>query len=116
MKWFKDDDFKCNCGCGLDVTDDIKTRIDMSRSAAGVPFIITSGARCLAWNTHEGGSEGSSHMKCVAVDISYVDELDLVRKVHALTKFGFKRIGINAKKKFIHVDDDKDKSSAIFGY
>lgn len=116
MKWFKNDDFKCKCGCGLDVVEELKELVDEARDIAGVPFIITSGARCLNHNKSIGSNDTSSHIKGLAVDIKYTDDLYLVRMVHALSRVGITRFGVNKEKKFIHVDIDKDKPNAVFGY
>lgn len=122
MKWFKDDDFKCKCktnngkSCGLDCPEWFKKDVDDARDLAGVPFILTSAARCPEHNEKVGGSPTSTHIKALAVDIAYTDDLYLTRIVHALSRMGFTRIGVNEAKKFIHADKDPVKADAIFGY
>lgn len=116
MRWFKEDDFKCRCNCGFDCPEWFKKDVDDARDLAGVPFILTSAARCPIHNKNEGGSSTSTHLDGIAVDIAYKDELYLARIVHALSRVGFKRIGVNAKKKFIHADKDPIKPDAVFGY
>lgn len=122
MRWFNDNDFMCKCktndgkSCGFDCSDKFKQKVDEARELAGVPFVITSGARCLEYNRSIGSKDTSSHVKGLAADIKYKDDLHLTRIVHALSRVGFTRIGVNKDKKFIHVDYDKDKVDAVFGY
>ena len=116
MKWFKDTDFKCKCDCGMDVTEEVKELMDEARDLAGVPFNVTSGARCLEYNRSVPSRDTSSHVKGLAVDIKYADELYLTRMVHALSRVGIKRFGVNKEKKFIHVDIDNSKPDSVFGY
>ena len=116
MNWFKEDDFKCRCGCGFDCPEWFKKDVDDARDLAGVPFVLTSAARCPIHNKNVGGSSTSTHLNAIAVDIAYEDELYLARIVHALSRCGFKRIGVNAKKKFIHADKDPVKPDSVFGY
>jgi len=116
-KYFKADDFKCKCGCGLDIKDKVKEMIFEAREIAQVPFIITSGARCLEHNYAVKSRPTSSHIKGLAVDIVANDAVTRGIINRALTKVGFLRFGHNFKKGFIHVDFDMDKPKpAIFGY
>lgn len=116
MKWFKDDEFKCKCGCGMDVKAELKEKLEDARELAGSAFIITSGARCLEHNHKIGSKDTSSHIKGLAADIKYQDDLHLTRIVHALSRVGFVRIGVNEKLKFIHCDLDSQKPASVFGY
>lgn len=122
MKWFNETDFMCKCktnngkSCGFDCPDWFKKDVDEARSIAGVPFVLTSAARCPEHNSREGGSDTSTHIDGLAVDIAYKDELYLARIVHALSRMGFTRIGVNAKKKFVHADKAANKPDAVFGY
>ena len=116
MKWFRDDEFKCQCNCGMDVKQELKDALEDAREIAGVPFVVTSGARCLSHNRKIGSKDTSSHVKGLAADIKYQDDLHLTRIVHALSRCGFTRIGVNEKLKFIHCDIDREKPDAVFGY
>ena len=70
-KYFEDDDFRCKCGCGMDVSEELKRLVFAMREDAQVPFIITSGARCEKHNGNVGGKAGSAHVSGLAVDIAY---------------------------------------------
>ena len=67
--YFTEDEFKCKCGCGMDVSEEVKEKVALARHYAKTPFVINSGARCLDHNEEVGGSRGSSHIEGVAVDI-----------------------------------------------
>ena len=110
------DELACRCGCGSSVHGEFRETLNDARAIAGVPFKITSGMRCLEHNTKIGSKETSSHVKGIAADIAYADELHLTRIVHALSRVGFTRIGVNKQKKFIHVDFDGTKPNVVFGY
>lgn len=115
--YFKSDEFKCSCGCNMDIEDVVKRMIFEARAIAGVPFVITSGARCLDYNYKIGSRPTSSHIKGLAVDIAVQDNVNRARIVNALYKVGFRRFGHNFEKKFIHVDLDLEKPMpCIFGY
>lgn len=105
--YFKEDDFKCRCGCGMDVEDKLKRLVFCMREDAQVPFVITSGARCDTHNLFVGGRDGSAHTKGLAVDIAYANSSRAFAIEKAAYQHGIKRIGRNRKKKFIHIDIDE---------
>ena len=123
LKHFNFDEFDCPTldGSGLPTTDggkmciDFLHKLDEARSLAdGTPFKITSGYRTPQHNLDVGGRIGSSHLKGVAADISCNNSADRQKIINALISVGFTRLGIG--KTFIHVDNDKDKPSAIWLY
>lgn len=98
----------CRCGCGLDMLESMKARLDDFREFMGFAIVLTSGARCPAWNATNGGRPESYHLKCRAGDVEW-EHLDGAIKAkmlgYAMTKFG----GIGLHKKFLHVDDRPQK-------
>jgi hypothetical protein len=114
--YFKPHELKCRCGCGLDCTIFFKSRLNLAREYAKIPFNINSGARCKTHNKNVGGIEDSSHIKCVAADIRFSTDHEMIKILHGLTKAGFNRIGVNMSKKFVHADLDIDKPDAIWVY
>lgn len=69
-KYFKDSEFTCKCGCGLNLQKNgIKRIADEIREHFGRPAIITSGTRCVAHNKRVGGEQGSYHTTGNAIDI-----------------------------------------------
>jgi len=65
---FSADEFKCQCGCGMDIHRPLKQKIQRVRDKIGLPFIITDGYRCPTRNAQEGGTSTSLHMQGRAVD------------------------------------------------
>ena len=50
MSYFKDEEFKCKCGCGLNNhSPTLHQLCDKIRAKAGKPITISSGCRCM-WN------------------------------------------------------------------
>lgn len=73
---FTADEFKCNCGCGGDILDELKIKIQqlrdllVQRSGGGDrPLVITAGYRCPTQNRRVGGVSDSLHMKGRACDL-----------------------------------------------
>lgn len=74
---FTENEFKCPCGCGGDITPSMKIHIQKLRDRINMilkdgqdhPLIITSGYRCPAENTAAGGVSDSLHMEGLAVDL-----------------------------------------------
>lgn len=113
MRYFKDNDFKCKCGCGMDVTRDVKSLADMGRHICGFPWIVTSGARCEAHNIRSKGRKTSAHLKGLAVDVKFHNSYEKFKIVETLIKLGVTRIGINEKFMFVHFDIDTTKPQEV---
>lgn len=103
-KYFKPQETACRCGCGTDLTDEIKQKLDAFREAMGFALSLTSGARCPAHNEAEDGAPDSYHVKRRAGDIDWT-KYDGAKKAkmlaYAIQNFG----GIGLHKSFLHVDD-----------
>ena len=104
MNNFSIDEFKCPCCGQVEMQDSFLKLIDIARTTAGVPFVITSGYRCEKHNKDVGGKTDSAHTKGYAADIKCVDSSSRFKIINALIKVGFKRIGIADS--FIHCDND----------
>ena len=117
MKYFTDDEFKCNCGCGLDISQNVKNVILEARIMADIPFVINSGARCLEHNRKIGSRDTSSHIRGLAVDIKATTSREKYIIYKALMNAGATRFGINFDDGFIHFDLDREKPQLLmFGY
>ena len=114
IQYFNQDEFKCKCGCGMDITDELKDKILQARIISDTQYVVNSGARCKEHNAKVGASPTSSHTKGLAVDIGYKDSLQMAKIVYGLSKAGFTRFGIHHK--FVHVDIDRDKPNAFWKY
>jgi uncharacterized protein YcbK (DUF882 family) len=85
-------------------------KLDRAREFAGFPFFINSAYRSPD-HPESIKNPTSSHIKGLAVDIRARDSRTRYLIIDALMHVGFNRIGIADT--FIHVDDDKDKSSGV---
>ncbi|NIV12142.1 MAG: peptidase M15 [Aliifodinibius sp.] len=111
MNYFKDEEFKCPCCGKFVISSSLKFKLNHARHIANIPFIITSGYRCLAHNEAIGKSPTSSHLKGHAVDVSVKSSRDRYKILEGAIHAGFNRIGIG--KDFIHLDDDLDKDPKV---
>lgn len=85
--------------------------LDIARSSAGVPFVITSGYRDPSQNTEAGGVEGSAHTSGLAVDLRVENSNTRFRILSGLFFAGFNRIGVYNG--HIHVDIDQTKPQNV---
>jgi uncharacterized protein YcbK (DUF882 family) len=85
-------------------------KLDEAREYAGIPFVINSAYRSPE-HPESIKNPTSSHIKGLAVDIRARDSKTRYKVLKALIHVGFNRIGIADT--FIHVDDDKEKSSDV---
>ena len=87
-------------------------RLDHARQEANMPFVVTSGFRCLKYNAEVGGVSSSAHTRGFAADIRCNGSRTRARIIQAAIEAGFNRIGI--AKDFIHLDADPDKAPNVF--
>lgn len=71
--YFGPDDFKCECGCGGDVKQELKDKMNKVREIIGVEMNITSGFRCPEQNARDDGAPDSLHMDGDASDVQIAD-------------------------------------------
>lgn len=70
IKHFKQSEFTCKCGCGLNNMDLNVVKIaDEIREHFGQPCIVNSGTRCTKHNKKVGGVANSRHLSGKAIDI-----------------------------------------------
>ena len=107
-KNFLRSEFACKCGCGKDnISETLVNQLQRARDLLGVSIIVTSGCRCLTWNSHEGGSDTSAHLDGLASDIVVHSNETRYLLVCALLNSGFQRIGLGEG--FVHVDVDYNR-------
>ena len=119
IRYFKIEEFDSPDapGSGDEMDYEFVRMLDLVRLFYKKPMIVNSGYRTKAHNRKVKGSKSSSHMKGKAADIRWNTSNDLYRLITCSTSVGFSRIGISFKKKFIHLDNDKEKSyNIIWGY
>lgn len=77
IRYFKQNEFTCKCGCGLNRMDLKLVKIlDEIREFFGKPIIIMSGCRCSKHNKAVGGVQGSLHVLGKASDF-YVQGISI---------------------------------------
>lgn len=120
-KNFTFEELCCKCGCGLivNIPSHVARRQRM-RDFYGKPIIPTSSTRCrnhpAEISKTKANQETASHPKGYADDISAPTGGERAMLVAAAIQAGYRRIGINVKKGFIHLDDDPSKLPNIWVY
>lgn len=103
-KYFSETEMKCpHCGWYIEDPEFLEI-LTLARIYAGIPFHINSWCRCKVHDKEIHG-EGN-HPTGKAVDIGYKTPQERARIVFALVRAGFKRIGIDFKRGFIHGDNN----------
>lgn len=117
MRFFKDREFVCKCGCGRGA-DQMDARLlnmlDSAREKAGFPLVLSSAFRCPAHNKTIGGISDSSHLTGKAVDIRCNSSQTRFTLLRALLAAGFNRIELAPT--WIHVDVDGHKTQNVAFY
>lgn len=117
MKYFKLNEFMCNCGCMKNKIDRVFVRIlsaarenSKNEDGSDIPFFITSGWRC---KNHPESikNPSSSHIKGLAADILVKNSRERAVILGSLMDAGLSRFGIGHN--FIHVDIDEDKIQGV---
>ncbi len=119
-KNFDSSEFACtHCG-DVAVEQDFIAMLQLTREIDGKSMSVRSGCRCITHNRAIGSEDTSSHVidketgrKCCAVDIEATTSRRRWEIVDAAKKAGFRRIGIDKEKGFIHLDNDKSKAQDV---
>lgn len=88
---FKQSEFTCKCGCGLNRIDLRLVKIlDEIREHYNKPIIITSGCRCSKHNRNVGGVQGSRHVLGKAADfyVQGISSAELLKYTQSLVNTG----------------------------
>ena len=74
---FYRDEFACKCGCGFDTVDYylVSGVLQPLRDFLEKPITVTSGCRCLRYNSQVGGGARSQHLFARAADL-VVEDID----------------------------------------
>jgi uncharacterized protein YcbK (DUF882 family) len=86
-------------------------QLDAAREAAGIPFVLNSAYRSVAYEKTKGRTGTSSHCKGLAVDIRCNSDANRWKVVAALMDNGFTRIGIG--RTYVHADLDRAKTQRV---
>lgn len=112
-KHFVEKEFRaCVPACSLqNMRQGTIDRLDRARELAGIPFVLNSAYRSVAYEKKKGRAGTSSHTKGAAVDIRCNSDANRMKVVRALLEAGFTRIGIG--KTYVHADDDESKTQNV---
>lgn len=91
VKHFKQSEFTCKCGCGMNNIDlGLVKILDEIREHYNKPIIITSGCRCSTHNKAVGGVQGSRHVLGKAADfyVQGVSIAELLKYTQSLVNQG----------------------------
>lgn len=101
--------FRCPCCNEEGIDPEHVQMLDDARAAARIPFIITSGYRCVEYNkTMNGGRE---HPLGHGSDIALKGSGDRLIMMRALFKVGFNRIGDYPR--HLHVGTSRDLAQGV---
>lgn len=107
MRWKYFQDFEVE---GLQ--NDLVALLEKAREKAGIPFVITSGARSPEENKSVVGAvQDSSHLQGLAVDLRCSQSRQRFLMVSALLSVGVRRVGLYDK--HIHADVDSSKDQDV---
>ena len=113
MKYFNYSEFDSPDvpGSGQMMDKDFLNLLDLAREKFDKPIRINSGFRSEQHNKKVGGTESSSHLKGLAVDIACKKSRDRFELIDIFLDLGINRIGI--ANNFIHIDVDPNKSPNV---
>lgn len=104
---FNRSEFACRCGCGADTVDGVTIYVlENIREHFGRCITITSGYRCRARNSAEGGTSKSQHMLGRAVDFKVKGVKPKV--VQEWIKANHPWVSIGHYDSFTHIDSRLD--------
>lgn len=114
---FKEREFqKCTPSCSLqNMQQEFITLLDNLRDKVGIPIVLNSAYRTVAYEKSKGRSGNSAHTRGLAVDIRCYNGATKQRLMDAARELGVTRFGVG--KTFLHIDIDKTlPQNTTWGY
>ena len=115
---FSRHEFACKDRCGFaDIEYTHVSMLQAMRTDLGRAIHTTSGCRCKIHNKRVGGKDNSEHLVGEGTDHEFENTLELFEFIEAAIKAGFRRIGIDFEKMFVHLGSSKDHHKPrLWGY
>jgi uncharacterized protein YcbK (DUF882 family) len=109
MKYFKDSEFTCKCGCGRTIIDlRLGEKLDKLREKIKMPLVVSSGYRCQKHNAKVSTTgKNGPHTTGKAVDIVCTDREMGFKLIRLAFRLNFTGIGASlsdGKPYFVHLD------------
>ena len=114
---FKEAEFnKCVPPCSLqDMSQDFMNLLDTLRDRAGIPIVLNSAYRSVAYEKSMARSGNSAHTRGRAVDIRCNNGQTKQRLMDIARTLGITRFGVG--KTFLHIDNDRSlPQNTTWGY
>lgn len=102
---------KC-CGEPGPIKTELIEALEVLRSLAGCPLIVTSGYRCQKHNSEVGGAKDSQHLKGTAADVKAPGIAPLALFALAAQIPAIKGLGLY--KSWVHIDVRKTNKRALW--
>ena len=105
-KYFTEDEFRCQCGCGqIKVDDELLKKLDALREVVNFPLQVSSGYRCPDHPIEARKKTPGAHSTGKAVDL-LVSREKAYKVLYVALEFGFPGVGVQQKgsNRFIHLD------------
>lgn len=103
MNYFSIKETSCKCGCGFDIKDEMRAKLNQIREKVDIPLYLSSGARCPDHNRAIGGAPNSAHTQGLAADIACSNSELRYDIIKAALDCGITRIEWGTKT-WIHID------------
>lgn len=111
FKAYSSTDFACKCCRRNEIVGALVRLCNDIFQHTGRVYPVSSGFRCSGHNKKVGGSDTSSHMKGLAVDLLIDNSHARWLLLKALVDLKVKRYGVY--KSFVHIDIDPDKDQEL---
>ena len=110
MKYFKESEFYCKCGCYPSKMDDkLMDILDDIRDHFNTPVFVSSGYRCEEHNEYVGGVKNSKHVLGIASDIVVRGVPSSEVYIYVTNKYP-NELGVGRYTNFTHIDTRPKKA------
>lgn len=111
-KYFSESEFrKCTPACKMaDMDASFLALLDKVREKAGIPLVLNSAYRSVAYEKSKGRAGTSAHCQGKAVDIRCNTSFNRLAIIRAAIELGIRRIGVG--KTYVHLDSLIDSGHA----